>query len=168
MQKCLHDQIGFNVESYVDDVVIKKRNGSDLLKHLAQTFANLRRFQMKPNLDKCLFGVPSGKPWDLLSLSVALRQTQKNQGNLQARSTINHLRGAEVSRLCHNFKLLHFLARRKGSATLPLLKKTDKLFWNSTAQAALDDLKRSLESNPIRVAPGEAEPMLLYIAATHG
>ena len=35
--------------------------GSDLLTDLAETFANLRRYDIKLNPAKCTFGVPGGK-----------------------------------------------------------------------------------------------------------
>ena len=57
----MHDQIGRNVQVYVDDIVIKTKEKSTLIDDLRETFANLRRFRMKLNLDKCTFGVPAGK-----------------------------------------------------------------------------------------------------------
>jgi hypothetical protein len=53
-------QIGKNVEAYVDDVVVKTTKEDKLISNLAETFANLREFQWKLNLIKCVFGVPSG------------------------------------------------------------------------------------------------------------
>ena len=61
MQRCLQGQIGRNVQAYVDDVVIKSEKQADLLPDLEETFSNLRRFNMKLNPEKCVFGVPSGK-----------------------------------------------------------------------------------------------------------
>ncbi len=45
MQKCLHDQIGKNVQVYVDDIVIKTKEKHTLLDDLKKTFANLRKFR---------------------------------------------------------------------------------------------------------------------------
>ena len=45
MQRCLHDQLGCNVEAYVDDVVIKSQVKEDLISDLYETFINLRRFR---------------------------------------------------------------------------------------------------------------------------
>src|SRR4051812_26126570 len=59
MQKCLHSQNGRNVHTYMDDVVIKTKEKQTLLEDLGETFANLCRYQMKLNLEKCLFGVPA-------------------------------------------------------------------------------------------------------------
>ena len=52
----------------MDDIVVKSRKGSDLLVDLAETFANLRRYDIKLNPSKCMFGVPSRK---LLSFLVS-------------------------------------------------------------------------------------------------
>ena len=61
IQKCLLTQISRNMEAYMDDIVVQSRKGSDLLIDLAETFANLRRFDIKLNPSKCTFGVPCGK-----------------------------------------------------------------------------------------------------------
>ena len=45
----------------MDDIVVKTGKGSDLLSDLAETFANLRRYDMNLNPSKCTFGVPGGK-----------------------------------------------------------------------------------------------------------
>ena len=44
MQQCLREQIGRNVEAYVDDIVIKSRVKEDLIADLSETFTSLRRF----------------------------------------------------------------------------------------------------------------------------
>src|SRR5207244_3219921 len=44
MQRYLHDQLGRNVEAYVDDVVIKSRVKEDLISDLSETVANIKRF----------------------------------------------------------------------------------------------------------------------------
>ena len=54
MQNCLHDQIGRNVQVYVDDIVIKTKEHMSLLDDLKETFDNLRRFRMKLNPTKCI------------------------------------------------------------------------------------------------------------------
>ena len=72
MQKCLHTQIGRNVQVYVDDVVIKTKEHSTLLDDLRETFDNLRKFRMKLNLAKCTFGVPAGKLLGFLVSSLGI------------------------------------------------------------------------------------------------
>jgi hypothetical protein len=44
----------------MDDVVVKTKQSGTLLDDLKETFANLRRYHMKLNLEKCTFGMPVG------------------------------------------------------------------------------------------------------------
>ena len=61
MEKCLLKQLGRNAHVYVDDIVVKTEKRGTLLEDLKETFANLRRFQIKLNPEKCVFGVPAGQ-----------------------------------------------------------------------------------------------------------
>ena len=56
---CLKDQIGKNVEAYVDDVVVKSKTTDNLITDDEETFQNLKKFQCKLNPTKCIFSVPS-------------------------------------------------------------------------------------------------------------
>ena len=60
MQNCLKEQIGHNVQVYVDNIVIKTKEEDTLLEDLHETFANLNRYQIKLNPKTCVFGVPAG------------------------------------------------------------------------------------------------------------
>ena len=57
---CLDQQIGRNVEAYINDVVIKSKTTDSLIVDLEETFANLKRYRWKLKPSKCIFGVPSG------------------------------------------------------------------------------------------------------------
>jgi hypothetical protein len=69
-QKCVHtvleNQIGRNVEAYIDDIVVKLKKRGDLLDDLKETFHNLRKYKMMLNPKKCIFGVLSGKLLDYM------------------------------------------------------------------------------------------------------
>jgi hypothetical protein len=43
IQTCLGEQIGNNMEAYVDDIVVKTKNLDMLVKELKQTFENLNK-----------------------------------------------------------------------------------------------------------------------------
>ena len=49
IQMCLDQQIGRNVEAYIDDVVVKSKTTDDLIADLKETFANLKRYRWKLN-----------------------------------------------------------------------------------------------------------------------
>ena len=46
------------------------------------------------------------------------------------------------------------------------MKKFDKCEWNDEAEAAFEELKALLSTQPVLAAPISKEPLLLYIAAT--
>ena len=61
VNKMFNNQIGRNMEVYVDDMLIKSKEELTHLNDLRETFATLRQYQMKLNPSKCAFGVASGK-----------------------------------------------------------------------------------------------------------
>src|SRR5438128_2295906 len=167
MQMCLHDQLGRNVEAYVDDVVIKSRVREDLISDLSETFTNLRRFRWKLNPAKCVFGVPSGK---LLGFIVSYRGIEVNPEKLKDILRMNSpSKLRDVQKLTGFMVALSHFVSRLGERAMPfykLLKKQDKFQWTPEAQQALDKLKKFLTNPPMLVPPMPEEPLLLYIAAT--
>ena len=75
IQTCLEKQIGKTVEACVDDVVIKTKHVESLVYDLHLTFDNLRTYDIRLNLEKCVFGVPAGK---LLGFIVSNRGIEAN------------------------------------------------------------------------------------------
>ena len=59
IQTCLDQQIGCNVEAYIDDVVVNTKTADNLIADLEETFSNLNKYRWKLNPSKCIFGVPS-------------------------------------------------------------------------------------------------------------
>ena len=49
------------MEAYMDGIVVKTKDEAALVQYLEETFANLRKINLKLNPEKCVFGVPSGK-----------------------------------------------------------------------------------------------------------
>ena len=81
IQMCLDQQIGHNIEAYIDDVVVKSKTADDLITDLEETFANLKRYRWKLNPSKCIFGVPSGI---LLGYIVSARGIEPNPDKVSA------------------------------------------------------------------------------------
>ena len=78
---CLDQQIGHNVEAYIDDVVVKSKTVDNLIADLEETFTNLKRYRWKLNPSKCIFGVPSGI---LLGYIVSAYGIEPNPGKVSA------------------------------------------------------------------------------------
>jgi hypothetical protein len=70
MQNCPGNQIGRNIQVYIDDVVITTREEATLIGDLRETFNNLDRYKLKLNPTNCSFSVPVGLLlWFLVSAS---------------------------------------------------------------------------------------------------
>ena len=65
----------------MDDIVVKTKDNATLVQDLGETFANLRKINLKLNPEKCVFGVPSGK---LLGFFVSQRRIEANPGKIKA------------------------------------------------------------------------------------
>ncbi|XP_075645576.1 uncharacterized protein LOC142616656 [Castanea sativa] len=74
-------QIGRNMEVYVDDMLVKSKEELTHLDDLGETFNTLRRYQMKLNPSKCVFGVASRK---FLGFMVSQRGIEANPEKVQA------------------------------------------------------------------------------------
>jgi hypothetical protein len=168
IQMCFANQLHWNVEAYVDDVVIKTRNSDDLIADLEEMFSSLRRFRWKLNPTKFTFGVPSGK---LLGFIVSNRGIEANPVkitaiiDMEAPATIK-----DVHKLTGCMAAPNRFISRLGDRGLPffkLLKCQDKFQWTEEAERTLQDLKGHLQSPLVLTAPLPGE-VLLYIAAiTH-
>ena len=54
------EHISKTMEVYADDMLVKSKIIADHVAHLADTFVVLRRYQMRLNPLKCVFGWPPG------------------------------------------------------------------------------------------------------------
>jgi hypothetical protein len=79
MNKMFHNQIGRNVEVYIDDMLVKTKDEDKHLDDLEETFKTLRQYRMKLNPSKCVFGVSSGK---FLGFMVSQRGKEQKKGTL--------------------------------------------------------------------------------------
>ena len=61
MDKIFADQIGRNIEVYVNDMVVKSCNEETLLHNVEEAFKTLAKAHIKLNPTKCTFGVEEGQ-----------------------------------------------------------------------------------------------------------
>ncbi|XP_073151889.1 uncharacterized protein [Henckelia pumila] len=57
MDRVFEQQIGKNIEVYVDDILVKTRTADQFITDLTQTFQTLKHYQLKLNPSKCTFRV---------------------------------------------------------------------------------------------------------------
>jgi hypothetical protein len=78
--KVLHSQIGRNVLTYVDEIIVKSTKQENHISDLQETFANFRQAGLKLNPEKCVFGVKKGK---FLSYLVSTKGIKANPNKIE-------------------------------------------------------------------------------------
>jgi hypothetical protein len=79
--KVLSSQIGRNVLTYVDDIIVKSTKQENHIADLQETFANFRKAGLKLNLEKCAFRVKKGK---FLGCLVSTKGIEANPNKIEA------------------------------------------------------------------------------------
>jgi hypothetical protein len=79
--KVLHSQVGRNVLTYVDDIIVKSTKQENHIADLQETFANFRQAGLKLNPEKCVFGVNKGK---FLGCLVSTKGIEANPNKIEA------------------------------------------------------------------------------------
>ena len=104
----------------MDDIVIKTKDKVTLVQDLEETFANLRKINLKLNPEKCVFGVPSGK---LLGLFVSQRGIEANPDKIKAIEQIEApKRINEVCRLTGCVATMSRFISKSAEHALPFFK----------------------------------------------
>ena len=81
VNKMYRQQIGRNMEVYVDDMLVKSKEELAHLDDLKEMFATFKTHQMRLNPSKCVFGVVSGK---FLGFMVSQRGIEANPEKVRA------------------------------------------------------------------------------------
>ena len=74
-------QLGKSIEVYIDDMVVKSKVVSEHVKDLWSIFEILRKYRLRLNASKCLFGVGLGK---FLGYMVTYRGIEVNPDQIKA------------------------------------------------------------------------------------
>jgi hypothetical protein len=93
----LKDQMYRNVFAYVDNIVVASKKKATQIDDLPETFVNMRRAQLKLNLEKCVFSIQRGK---VLGFLVSVKGIEVNPDKINAIVHMNSPRSKkEVQRL---------------------------------------------------------------------
>ena len=165
MNKLFANQIGRNVEVYIDDMLIKSQREDDHLEDLKETFNTLRFYNMKLNPSKCAFGVTVGK---FLGFMVSQRGIEANPDKIRAIVEIAPPRNVkEVQSLNGKVAALNRFVSRAMDKCLPFFFTLKKSFkWTVECQQAFEDLKTYLSSLLLLSPSQPGEELLLYLAVS--
>ena len=155
-------QIGKNVEVYVNDMVIKRKEDENHLDDLGETFNTFRQYNMKLNPSKCAFGVSSGK---FLRFIVLQRGIEANPEKVRAILEMSSPRTTkEVQSLTGRVAALNRFISKAMDKCLPFFKTLKKAFaWTEECETAFQKLKH-YPSNPPLLSPSkENKDLFLYL-----
>ena len=163
VNKMFSEQIGRNMEVYVDDMLDKSREELTHLDDLRETFATLRQYQMKLNPSKCAFGVASRK---FLGFMVFQRGIEANLEKVQAILDMTSPKTVkEVQKLTGRIVTLNWFVSKATDKCLPFFKTLKQAFaWTDECEAAFQELKHYLSNPPLLSWSKQGEDLYLYLA----
>nr|QBA09453.1 ty3-gypsy sub-class retrotransposonable element polyprotein [Oryza sativa Japonica Group] len=168
MNYIYHDLIGWLVEVYIDDVVVKSREIEDHIADLRKVFERTRKYGLKMNPTKCAFGVSAGQ---FLGFLVHERGIEIPQRSINAIKKIKPPRNkTELQEMIGKINFVRrFISNLSGKLEpfTPLLRlRADQQFtWGAEQQKALDNIKEYLSSPPVLIPPQKGIPFRLYLSA---
>ena len=131
---CLDQQIGRNVEAYINNMVVKSKTSDELIADLKETFTNLKKYRWKLNPSKCIFGVPSGI---LLGYIVSARGIEPNPDKVSAITNMKRPTCVkDIQKLTGCMAALNrFISHlsKKGLLFFKLLKAFERFSWSEEA-----------------------------------
>jgi hypothetical protein len=124
MQHVFGDHIRRTVEAYVDDIVVKTRKADDLVDDLRIAFDCLRANGVKPNPEKCVFGVPRGMLPGYIFSQWGIEPNPEKVAALDRTGPIRDLKGVQKVLGC--LAALSCFISRLGEKGLPLYRLLKK------------------------------------------
>ena len=133
MNKMFAQQIGRNVQVYVDDMLVKSQREEDHLEDLKETFNTLRSYNMKLNPGKRAFGLTTGK---FLGFMVSQRGIEANPDKIRAIMEMAPPRNVkEVQSLNEKIAALNRFVSRATNKCLPFFRMLKRSFeWIAECQ----------------------------------
>jgi hypothetical protein len=120
MKVALKDQVGRNVLSYVDDIVVESKKKELYISDLVETFAKMHEANLKLNPEKCVFGVTRG---NVLGCLVSTKGIEGSPDKIRVIIQMQPSQTRkEVQKLtCHIAALNRFIAKL-AKKSLPFLR----------------------------------------------
>ncbi|GJS18028.1 reverse transcriptase domain-containing protein [Tanacetum coccineum] len=150
------EQIGVNLEAYVDDMMIKSRTEQDIIKDLEQTFSTLR-------------GMEEGNFLGYIVTSEGIRANSEKRKAVMDMPSPRTLK--KMQSLSGKLAALNLFLSKSVEQSLPLLdtlrKCTNKkdLRWIEAAEVAFLEMKKLVYKFPTLTTPMKGETLMMYLAA---
>ncbi|XP_050217341.1 uncharacterized protein LOC126668172 [Mercurialis annua] len=155
------------MEVYVDDMIVKSIRAEDHPADVKIVLETLKKYQLKLNPEKCVFGVPAGK---FLGYMVSQRGIEANPDKIEAVLKMTPPRSIhEVQKLNGRITALGRFMSCSAKRCLPFfktLKQIKNFTWTAECQQAFEELKSFLSSPPLLARPDPGDVLYLYISCS--
>lgn len=136
--KVLSSQLGRNVLTYVDDIIVRSTKQENHILNLQETFANFWRAGLKLNPKKCVFGVKKGKFLGCLVSKKGIKANANKIDVILRMEPPKSRKGAQrlAGRLASPIRFIS----RSAERNLPffeVLKSTEVFQWGPAQQQSL-------------------------------
>jgi hypothetical protein len=113
MAKVLSTQLGRNILTYVDEIIIRSTKQQNHISEFQETFVNFQKAGLKLNPEKCVFGVKKGK---FLRCLVSTKGIEANPHKIEAILRMDPLKSRKGDqRLARRLASLNrFISRSAG------------------------------------------------------
>nr|GEU54316.1 reverse transcriptase domain-containing protein [Tanacetum cinerariifolium] len=170
VDKVFSKQIRRNLESYVDDMVIKSISEEGMLSDIQETFERFRSINMKLNLKKCSFSVEEGS---FLRHLIIKQGIKANPLKIKAVIELEQPRALKDIQSLNGkpAALSRFLSKR-AERSLPFFKVLKgckgkkKIHWTDEADKAFKEIKKFVQDFPTLTAPRAGETLIMHLAAS--
>ena len=152
------------IEVHVDDMIVKSKNREGHTTNLRKFFERIKEYKLRLNLQKCTFGVTTGK---LLGFLVSDRRIDVDPSKIKAILDMSPPKSEKEIRGFLGW--LQYISRFIAKLTstyepiFKLLWKNEPHTWNKECQKAFETIKKYLLNPPILIPPEPRKPLLLYL-----
>jgi hypothetical protein len=149
----LKDQVGRNILSYIDDIIIASKKDT-YISYLTKTFTNMCKAWLKLNSEKCIFGITRG---NVLGCLVSTKEVEANLDKIRAITQMQPPQSRkDVQKLTGQIASLNqFIAKlvEHSLSFFTILRGSARVDWGPKQQKSFKDLKQYLEHLPTLSSP---------------
>ena len=160
-----HDMMHWDVEVYVDDMIVKSQDRAYHLATLERFFERIKRFRLRLNPKKCTFRMTFGK---LLGYMVNERGIEVDPDKIRVILDMPMLRTEREVRgfLCRLQYISRFIAKLIDifEPIFRLLRKSQPTVWDDQCQRTFERIREYLLSHLVLVPHIPGRPLLLYLS----
>jgi len=164
MDKVFRHLIERCIEVYIDDMVVMSDSLEQHIKDLDKLLTVVREYDMRLNLEKCVFGVASRK---FLGFMLTHSGKEANPDKCQAIVDMQSLANIkEVQRLVGRMIVLSCFMPKLAERIQPMLrlmKKAQKFVWNEVCEQSFQSLNEYLSFPPVLQKCSRRKPLLVYL-----